>query len=152
MRLPHFPVRVTRDLSGLKGVELPSWDSLLRGARPPFRDPDEFEPNSQRFGWQHEAAASRVESHHRDRVLFPWLGDHEKALVPRAELGQAEHFLQCHPATPPDSSHNCSASFSYVDCTSLYPCLFATADVAVHLTLVATIGQLARRQGGVVIL
>ena len=33
-----------------------------------------------RFGWQHEAA-SRVEHHHRDRVLFPLLSDHEKALV-----------------------------------------------------------------------
>ena len=60
-------------------------DSLLHGARPSPRDPDEFEPSSQRFGWQHEAA-SRVEHHHRDRVLFPLLSDHEKALV-RAQSG-----------------------------------------------------------------
>ena len=72
--------RVTRDLAGLAGFELPSWDSLLHQTRPSPRDPDEFEPSSQRFGWQHEAA-STVEHNHRDRVLFPLLSDHEKALV-----------------------------------------------------------------------
>ena len=72
--------RITRDLAGLASFELPSWDSLLHGARPSPRDPDEFEQSSQKFGWQHEAA-SRVEHHHRDRVLFPLLSDHEKYLV-----------------------------------------------------------------------
>ena len=88
----HSLARVTRDPAGLAGFELPSWDALLHGARPSPRDPDEFEPSSQRFGWQHEAA-SRVEHHHRDRVLFPLLSDHEKALVRAQGSGSGGAFF-----------------------------------------------------------
>ena len=52
------PLPGSRDLAGLASFELTSWDSLLHGARPSPRDPDEFERAiRERFGWQHKAAS-----------------------------------------------------------------------------------------------
>ena len=47
-------------LTGVGGFTPPSWEALVVGARPPPRVPDDHEPGSYRFGWQHEAS-SRVE-------------------------------------------------------------------------------------------
>ena len=58
-------------LSGV-GLEVPTWRELMLGARAPPREPDDYEPGSQRAGWQHEAA-SRVDRHFRDDVLFTTL-------------------------------------------------------------------------------
>ena len=56
-----------RNLAGTHGFEPPSlWTALALGARPP-REPDDYEPGAQRFGWQHEAS-SRVELQFRELV------------------------------------------------------------------------------------
>ena len=52
----------------------------MAGERPPPREPDEFDPGSQRSGWQHEAV-SRVERSFRDAVLFPQFSEQARALV-----------------------------------------------------------------------
>ena len=74
-----------RTLTGTMGFEPPSWRALADGARPEPQEPDEFEPGISRQGWQHEAA-SRVERHFRDRVLFSRMGPRERALV-RSQAG-----------------------------------------------------------------
>ena len=65
--------------------EPPSWASLSHGARPPPREPDEFEPGCSRRGWQHEAA-SRTEMVHRDTWIMPRLTDDERAML-RSQSG-----------------------------------------------------------------
>ena len=70
-------VRVARDLEGVHGFEVPSWEALSLGERPAPREPDEFEPGGERHGWQHEAA-SRVEKQHREGLL-PRLTESEQA-------------------------------------------------------------------------
>ena len=67
-------------LMGVEGFEVPSWEALADGLRPPSREPEDTEPGGFRHGWQHEAA-SRVEKHHRDRTVMPTWADHEKALM-----------------------------------------------------------------------
>ena len=63
-------VESVRGLTGVMAFEPPSWRQLMAGERPPPREPDEFDPGSQRSKWQHEAV-SRVERSFRDTVLFP---------------------------------------------------------------------------------
>ena len=55
-------------------------DELAMGARPNFREPEDFEPGCTRDGWQHEAP-SRVERQFRDANLFTRLGDDRVAMV-----------------------------------------------------------------------
>ena len=74
-----------RTLTGTMGIEPPSWRALADGARPEPQEPDEFVPGISRQGWQHEAA-SRVERHFRDRVLFSRMAPRERALV-RSQAG-----------------------------------------------------------------
>ena len=62
-----------------------SWASLSHGARPPPREPDEFEPGCSRRGWQHEAA-SRTEVVHRDTWIMPRLTHDERAML-RSQSG-----------------------------------------------------------------
>ena len=71
-------------LSGV-GLEVPTWRELMLGARAPPREPDDHEPGSQRAGWQHEAA-SRVDRHFRDDVLFAALPSSMRALI-RSQAG-----------------------------------------------------------------
>ena len=49
-------------------------------ARPPLRDPLEFEPGGQRDGWPHEAAI-RVDFHFRDISLFSRIPEGARALI-----------------------------------------------------------------------
>ena len=92
--------------------------------RPPPREPDEFDPESQRSGWQHEGV-SRVERSYRDAVLFLQISDQARALVrsqggpvagralaatPSCHLTRIESHLFCVVLlrqNPPLSSHNC---------------------------------------------
>ena len=67
------------------GLEVPTWRELMLGARAPPREPDDYEPGSQRAGWQHEAA-SRVDRHFRDDVLFTTLPSSTRALI-RSQAG-----------------------------------------------------------------
>ena len=71
-----------RTLTCTMGFEPPSCRALADGARPEPQEPDEFEPGISRQGWQHEAA-SRVERHFRDRLLFSRMAPRESALVRR---------------------------------------------------------------------
>ena len=71
-------------LSGV-GLEVPTWRELMLGTRAPPREPDDYEPGSQRAGWQHEAA-SRVDRHFRDDVLFTTLPSSTRALI-RSQAG-----------------------------------------------------------------
>ena len=66
--LPQRSCRHHRDNSR-EWVVVPTWRELMLGARAPPREPDDYEPGSQRAGWLHEAA-SRVDRHFRDDVLF----------------------------------------------------------------------------------
>ena len=49
--------RAARELTGVEGFEVLSWDALVRGARPPPHEVDDYEPGEARHGWQHEAAS-----------------------------------------------------------------------------------------------
>ena len=53
-------VEASRNLIGVSGFVPPSWEGLANGFRPPPRQVEDFEPGTQRAGWQHEVA-SRVE-------------------------------------------------------------------------------------------
>ena len=75
-----MPLRLTA-----VGFDVPTWREIMLGARAPSREPDEYEPGSQRAGWQHEAA-SRVDRHFRDDVLFATLPSSARALV-RSQAG-----------------------------------------------------------------
>ena len=46
-----------RNLIGLMGFEPSSWEAVAVGARPPLREPEDFEPGTVRQGWQHEASS-----------------------------------------------------------------------------------------------
>ena len=74
-----------RDLNVVMGFEPPSWDALLRGARPPSQEWDQQEPACFHWGWQHEAS-SRVERHHREVNVFSRLSESGRALV-RSQAG-----------------------------------------------------------------
>ena len=68
------------------GFVPPSWATLSHGARPPPREPDEFEPGCSRRGWQHEAAGP-TERMHRDTWIMPRLTDSERAAL-RSQSGR----------------------------------------------------------------
>ena len=68
----------------MEGCEVLSWDALVRGARPPRHEVDDYEPGEARHGWQHEAA-SRVERLFRSH-LMERLAEHEQALL-RSQSG-----------------------------------------------------------------
>ena len=72
-------------LSGVEGFEVPSWEALSHGLRPPSHVPEDREPGGFQHGWQHEAV-SRVERHFRDRILMTRLAEHEMALL-RSQSG-----------------------------------------------------------------
>ena len=71
-------------LSGVEGFEPPSWEALVQGARPPEREPEDFEPGGTRYGWQHEAS-SRTELQFKGRIMST-LAEHEQALL-RSQSG-----------------------------------------------------------------
>ena len=71
-------VEAAPHLTRVTGLEPPSWAALVEGALPPPREPEDFEPGTQRRGWQHEAS-SRVERHFRESQLFPVLTQSERA-------------------------------------------------------------------------
>ena len=72
-------------LTGTMGFEPPSWRALAEGARPENVQPEDLEPGSVRRGWQHEAA-SRVDRHFREHVLFDRLPPRDRAQV-RSQAG-----------------------------------------------------------------
>ena len=61
-------VEARRHLTRTMGFEPPSWHEVAAGARPPFRDPENFEPGTVRGGWQQEAS-SCVEKHFQAELL-----------------------------------------------------------------------------------
>ena len=71
-------------LSGVAGFQVPSWDDLAHGLRPPELEPDDFEPGGCRGGWQHEGSI-RVERQHRASVMVR-LTDSERAML-RSQSG-----------------------------------------------------------------
>ena len=72
-------------LTGTMGFEPPSWRALAEGARPENVEPEDLDPGSVRRGWQHEAA-SRVDRHFREHVLFDRLPPRDRAQV-RSQAG-----------------------------------------------------------------
>ena len=71
--------RAAQESTGVEGFEVPSWEALVRGARPPPHEVDDYEPGEARHGWQHEAA-SRVERLFRIH-LMERLAEHQQALL-----------------------------------------------------------------------
>ena len=61
-----------------------SWEALVQGARPPEREPEDFELGGTRSGWQHEAS-SRTDFQFRGRVMAT-LAEHQQALM-RSQSG-----------------------------------------------------------------
>ena len=61
--------RRSSHLTSVQGFGPPSWEARARGARPPPREPDDFEPARQTSQWQHQAS-SRVERQFRDSVRY----------------------------------------------------------------------------------
>ena len=99
---------------------------------------DDQEPGVVRHGWQHEAA-SRVERDVRERRLMPRLADHERAIL-RSRSGSFAGLAFC--AAP--ARFLTRIDFGCFFCVvSVSPCpsLFARVDVAVFLTLLATVGR-----------
>ena len=74
-----------RVLRGTMGFDPPTWQSLCEGARPELLEPDDFEPGTERGGWQHEAA-SRVERQFREEVLCEQMTPQARAFV-RSQSG-----------------------------------------------------------------
>ena len=97
----------------MEGFEVPSWDALVRGARPPPHEVDDYEPGEARHGWQHEAA-SRVERLFRSH-LMERLAEHEQALL-RSHGLLAAMPLSANPSPPASNpifsgwSCNCAVS------------------------------------------
>ena len=73
-----------RHLFGVEGFQLPSWEELAHGLRPPEVEPDDFEAGGCRGGWQHEASI-RVERQHRSSLMVQ-LTDSERAML-RSQSG-----------------------------------------------------------------
>ena len=73
-----------RNFTGTLRFDPPSWQAALHGARPPPRNPEDFEPGTVRQGWQHEAS-SFVEAKFRE-TLFYRLSEQEQALI-RSQAG-----------------------------------------------------------------
>ena len=71
-------------LSGVEGFQVPSWEDLAHGLRPPELEPDDFEPGGCRGGWQHEGS-TRVERQYR-RSLMARLTDSERTML-RSQSG-----------------------------------------------------------------
>ena len=44
-----------RELAGVEGFEVPTWEALAHGLRPPTRHFEDHEPGGTRHGWQHRA-------------------------------------------------------------------------------------------------
>ena len=60
--------------------EPPSWDAFAEGARPPFHDVADREPEVVRHGWQHEAVV-RVERKLGAQLMHR-VADSEQAQLP----------------------------------------------------------------------
>ena len=123
---------------------MPSWPALADGARPPSsRDPENNEPGATRSGWQHEAAV-RVEqqlvSNNCSCVFF----FNERALL-RSQSGPGS--LSRPPTHWFGSIRKSSECFCCVASVFPSPCPGVSADVAVSLTNLAIIVQLALEQG-----
>ena len=69
---------------GFRVVLTPSWQEVAAGARPPFGDPDNFEPGTVHGGWQQEAS-SCVEKHFQVE-LFGRVPEQVQALI-RSQAG-----------------------------------------------------------------
>ena len=129
-RHSHLQCSGTVRFSGSRqGFEPPSWRAFSHGARPQ-RELDERELGITRRGWQHEAA-SRVEQRFRE-LFFP-----DSLLMKRGRSGSLCSAFLCCP----------SLRSPFVVFAFFYPQSLAPADVAVHLTLFATIVQRAAEQG-----
>ena len=91
--------RAAQDLAGVEDFEVPQWRALAAGLRPPPREPEEFEPGSQRAGWQHEAS-TRVEREFRRSSVLNHMSRRDRALL-RSQSGPvAGVALSTTPSSP----------------------------------------------------
>ena len=67
------------------GARIPSWEALAGGVRPGARRLKDREPNEPHHGWQ-KVASTRVNTHHREEVVWPLLSPSEQASV-RSQSG-----------------------------------------------------------------
>ena len=133
---PFFPLGRGSAPLGMPaaGFHAPSWQELAAGARPEQLQWDEdMEPGLPRHGWQRRATEP-VHALLVEGTIRPRLSPTEQTLF-RSQGGPS-----------------CTSRLSRMD-SSLFPVLLlrrlpprVSAGVAVHLTLVATTEQLARRQ------
>ena len=123
------------------GFEPPEWESLLVDARLQFEEGDPTQPKIRR------KRCHKLNS----TICTPSLSQLCPNLSGRSGYHIRAHLLlpcswRCPPPEPPELSHSCSvcsclAKFDFY-CPSSLP---AAADVAVSMTLLATIAQRARR-------
>ena len=138
-------VEARRHLTGTMGFERPSWHEVAAGARPPFRDPENFEPGTVRGGWQQNSSC--VEKHFQVELLDR-VPEQVQVLIgsqagPKAGVALSVVPTNVETTIPPHL-------FRVVPCAisaSLSPCPCATADVAVYSTPLAIIAQLVHGWG-----
>ena len=139
-------LKCARILEGA-GFERPLWAELAEG-RPFAPGGDEEDPCQPRVGWQKKAGTA-LDQHHHDNVVWPRLREHEQAMLQSQRGPLASTAFTSFPSDR--SARFDSAPFRVLLLRRLRfdpsPCLFAVVGVAVHLTPLATIVQLAQQQG-----
>ena len=133
-------VRQCREVLAEANFHPPSWRDLAVVV--PERA-EEVEPNQPKFGWQQHASRS-LETKFLNERVWPQMTDAARALL-RSQRGPlasaAVTALPTTRATRTDHSAFCCSDASGSPC----PCPPAPADVAAHLTHLATIAQRALR-------
>ena len=127
------------------GFEMPDWTDLAEGKV--AGDEGEDDPCPPKIGWQKQAANSVEECFFSNTVLSS-LGDSERALALTQRNLLASAPFVCFPSTAPGASIRSRFVFcSFVASVCPFPCVSAVAGVAVLLTPLAIIVQLAGTRG-----
>ena len=135
-----------RDQFVRAGFDVPNWQALRAGLRPPGQQVDERQVGIPGHGWQHETTQA-VHAHLMATTIWPRLAPEERALI-RSQGGPMSGVLfTCFPVSREDRVFVVSGVGASSSMASFTPFPPATAGVAFHLTSVATTEQLAHRLG-----
>ena len=151
---PTVASKLVGDLEGMPSTPFLNaavearWDlsrQVAAGARPPFHDPENFEPGTVRGGWQQEA--SSCVGKHFQVELLDRVPEQVQALI-RSQAGPGAGVALSVVPTNLETTilPICFVWFSCAVSASLSLCPCATADVAVYSTPWAIIASL--RTGG----
>ena len=130
-----------------EGARVPSWEALAGGVRPGTRTLKDREPNEPHHGWQ-KVASTRVNTHHREEVVWPLLSPSEQAQsdpkVVRWRPSHSQHsqwIVSCELIRSRSGCCCCAAPFA------IGPSPAISVRVAVLLTSLAITEQHAARWG-----